>query len=353
MFWKIISRFSLLLLLPFVVGMVNYWVDRDQILRDDTVVEMVNAIQAGNNICGVEYIDDRTFQKLLIQQQNETPDVLILGSSRTLGIDKSCFPNQSFFNHSVTNANLEDFLAIVHLYEEVQSLPDTILLGLDQWLLNDAIQRTNWMPLSTDYLNMNEQLGFSYDWSIWATRWNYYKNYWSELFSTVSFLNGIQKPTSQKWEITTSSECEKDIKFADGSRRRNVSHIHRGKSHVERTAKDYVIQSKDEQFNQLSANKKKQLEQLIFYLKQKGVHLILYIPPYHPITYEGFMNHPSFKGMPLATLFYQELAKKYKLQVIGASNPKTIGANFDHFYDATHLQNWALNPIIQRGIKKE
>ncbi|MFH1254470.1 MAG: hypothetical protein V1646_03500 [bacterium] len=67
-------------------------------------------------------------------------DILVFGSSRSLGINSKLFPGKTFFNMSVTDGRLENFIDFYFLWREKGLIPAHVILGLDVWLLKHKSQ---------------------------------------------------------------------------------------------------------------------------------------------------------------------------------------------------------------------
>jgi hypothetical protein len=207
---------SLLVTLPILVLLVsvNYFGDAARLFDADYEKKMAEIIMDGSFVTNINNYDERVFQLELITQMNEAPEVLVLGSSRTMLIRSAHFPNNSFFNNSVSGASIEDIIALFQIYKERKLLPKKIIVGVDPWLFNENNGQTRWMSLETFYNKYNKK-------SPTQSSGNALNKY-GELFS-LSYFQSSSKALYQKINgtydpvPTLNEENTTNTKLSDGS----------------------------------------------------------------------------------------------------------------------------------------
>ncbi|MGZ3606017.1 MAG: hypothetical protein ACXU9P_13815, partial [Thermodesulfobacteriota bacterium] len=81
--------------------------------------------------------DERKLQRLIVEHYPRTRDMIVVGSSRTMRLQKRFIHGDlDFFNHSMAGADLEDYVAILGLYRDKGSLPKTVVFSIDPWIFN-------------------------------------------------------------------------------------------------------------------------------------------------------------------------------------------------------------------------
>src|ERR1035438_2772710 len=122
----------------FIVISVNYWIDPANIFQNGKYEKgIVDFLCDSSNVTNIVNCDERLLQKFFIKCTSRQPDLLILGSSRSMLISSDLFTNQNIKNNSVSSASIEDDLAIYQLYQRQNMKPKVLLLCLDPWILND------------------------------------------------------------------------------------------------------------------------------------------------------------------------------------------------------------------------
>ena len=146
---------GLILLIISLICIFNYKVDSSGVFgHSNYLSKAARALTSGKMIAGLQNIDDRLFQDLIIKNLQVRNDVIAIGSSTTMHLRKGVVLKDriNFFNHSVNGASLEDYIAIVGAYESIHGyLPSTIILGVDSWVFNKNNGQGRWVGLKKYY----------------------------------------------------------------------------------------------------------------------------------------------------------------------------------------------------------
>jgi hypothetical protein len=162
LFLKIFLFTPIILLLV----LTNYFVDpanlfysgnksNDSISYEQTIV---NYLREGYNVTNIDNYDERVFQKLFIESLNNSPEIIVLGSSRSQLIESSFFANKRLINNSVTGATIEDLLSIYNIYENKSYKPQKLIIELSPWMLNENNGQTRWELIGDEYNAMINKL---------------------------------------------------------------------------------------------------------------------------------------------------------------------------------------------------
>ena len=144
------------------VAATNYCVDPAQLFSGGNYEKGVAGILlSGNNVANVSNYDERLLQKAYVNNLKRRNDVIVLGSSRSMQLRSHLFPGMSFFNHGVSGASIEDYLAIYELYEQRELAPSVVVLGLDPWILNQYSKQDRWESLRWEYFSMANRLNIN------------------------------------------------------------------------------------------------------------------------------------------------------------------------------------------------
>ena len=142
---------GLILLIISLISFFNYKVDSSGIFgHSNYLSKAAKALTSGKMVAGLQNIDDRLFQELIIRNLRVRNDVIAIGSSTTMHLRKGVISKDriNFFNHSLNGASLEDYIAIVGAYEVMHDyLPSTVILGVDPWVFNKNNGQGRWTGL--------------------------------------------------------------------------------------------------------------------------------------------------------------------------------------------------------------
>ena len=120
-----------------LVCLVNYTVDPANIFASKSFVSNIAIIlSSGHNVENVANYDERLLQEQMIIRLTNTPDIVILGSSRVMEIGTDFFRNKKVLNCGVSHANIHDLVALIGLLDSMKRLPKEIYINLDPWLIS-------------------------------------------------------------------------------------------------------------------------------------------------------------------------------------------------------------------------
>jgi len=221
---------GLILLIISLICIFNYKVDSSGVFgHSNYLSKAARALTSGKMIAGLQNIDDRLFQDLIIKNLQVRNDVIAIGSSTTMHLRKGVVLKDriNFFNHSVNGASLEDYIAIVGAYESIHGyLPSTIILGVDSWVFNKNNGQGRWVGLKKYYdYELDKIYGKGLDsssnskFTINAIKWKQLINFEYTVSNIKFFIRTLLKnddinpplplKESKSVEVLTKSELEK------------------------------------------------------------------------------------------------------------------------------------------------
>ena len=107
--------------------LVNYNEDPANLFTS-TEKKMVEIVNQGFFVTNLTNYDERLHQLEFINALNYSPDVIILGSSRTMLINSNHFIDENLINNSVSSACINDIIAIYQIYKENNLQPKKIII---------------------------------------------------------------------------------------------------------------------------------------------------------------------------------------------------------------------------------
>jgi hypothetical protein len=113
-----------------IIPITNLQLDPDTGMRKGEVERLaVEQILAGHDVLYVG--NDRRFQRDYFERATAGPDVLVLGSSRSMRVATRHVGGRRLWNGSVTSAGLEELVMTYLLAARSRAAPRTVLLSLD------------------------------------------------------------------------------------------------------------------------------------------------------------------------------------------------------------------------------
>lgn len=331
--------------LPLILSLilVNYFGDAAKLFHSGYELKMANIIQNGSYVTNITNYDERIFQKEIILLMEESPDVVVVGSSRTMLIESSIYANNSFFNNSVSGATLNDLIAIYQLYKANDLNPKKIILGIDPWMFNENNRGSRWKSLEQYYNSFysNEKS---------SSNFNFLYKYY-QLFS-ISYFQASVKNIGERYNSSsepkaTNSKYNTTItKLLDGSLVYNNAYRNASQAEVDMKifkyaeAEIYGLKG----FDQVSRESIDTFKELAKDIKLNNIELELFLAPYPPKSYDVIIEkYPAI--MVLETLI-NDYAKSEKVNVLGSFNPLNYQLDETYFYDGMHCKEEAISRII-------
>lgn len=333
----IYKTFILSILVLIVLGSVNYFGDAAKLFGNEYEKMISSILLEGKNVTNISNYDERRLQKELIENLNTVPDIVILGSSRTMLINNEYFEEYSLLNNSVSGASLEDLISIYQIYKSKGIIPGKVLIGIDPWLFNDNNNLLRWKSLESEYNKfLKKDLIFAH---------NLYK--YREVFSPSYFQNSIKQLTKPRTpEASLAKYNWSNTKLTDGS-------LTYSKSYRESTISDINVRVQNytqgnvyglESFKALSPNIIREFKLLVKDLIANNSQIIFFLAPYHPNVYPVIkVKYPLVEK---TEIFINNFAKKNDIKIFGSFNPSRARVREDDFYDGMHLKEKGVELIL-------
>lgn len=335
----IFSVFTLLFLVS-----VNYWGDSAKIFHPGYEKKIADIIFKNQNATNISNYDERILQKELINRLHTNPDVLILGSSRTMLINSTFFGEKKVINNSVSGASIEDLIAIYQIYNEKEILPKKIILGIDPWLLNENNGQIRWKSLEKEYTSFSNERK-EIDKSILNNKviqlfsFSYFQASFKNLANVIKRKS---EPIASKEKYNQTTTKLVDASLSYGKQYRGVSN-----EEVNNNAKNYI--SGDiysiENFSTISPDILQEFQNLCLSILENNIELSFFLTPYHPIVYEKIMQDYSIV-LDVENKVVK-FAKEKGIEYFGSFNPKKVDINNADFYDGMHCKEHAIKEIMK------
>jgi len=343
------SRFSYKFILIgsvfcFLIALVNYYSDPGNFFKRRNIeLNAAKILASGYNVTNLYNYDERCFLKFWCNLISVHPHTLILGSSRSMLIGKNFFVDSNIYNCAVSGASLEDFLAIYYLFINNSKVPKRIIFGLDPWILNENNGQTRFRSLNNEYISMLKMINIDTNYCVHLNN-NKIKSFIeliSKLFSPKYFQTSFRYIFLKDKDIhpTTAIINEKMTKLTDGTIYYDAKFIAESTTNKEELINNYItakpIYSLGN-FNEISNKNKIIFEAYIKYLKKNNVSIAFFLPPYPPTVYNYFIKDSAYSNVINSEIYYNDLANKFEIEIIGSYNPQLFNLTNSDFYDGMH-----------------
>ncbi|PIE46280.1 MAG: hypothetical protein CSA44_00605 [Gammaproteobacteria bacterium] len=340
-------KFSIPILI--LVASVNYLGDAARLFHNDYEKKIVNILASGKLVTNISNYDERILQKEIINFLNPKPDVLVIGSSRTMLIKQAFIPNnKTIYNSSVSGASIEDLIAIYQMYKEKNSLPSRIIIGIDPWMFNKNNGQTRWKSIEKEYNAFFEKkiehqsvsnsldirkykqlLSFSYFQSSLKLMPNLFKR------------NSSPIPTDIEENKTLTKLKDGTIKYGNSYRLQSPEQVKRNAIGYKSNKPIYSLGN----YTELSNDSINKFNSLLKSIKDEGIDVAFFLAPYHSIVYEEIEK--SYPKVLKSEEFIIECAKQNSYPVIGSFDPAKIQIDKLLFYDGMHLKEESVKKMLK------
>jgi hypothetical protein len=346
------KTFFLMFILLLITGVFNYIVDSAMIFNSSYELRKVaDALINGKMIAGLKNCDERQLQKAIIENSEGKINIIFVGSSRGMQIRGRFLSvgdgSQKFFNHGMSGSSLEDYLAIIGLYESKSSLPLKIIIGVDPWIFNKNNGQSRWTAIGKYYENSLR--------NIYGTKVEV------DLSDNLKYLQlinldytkaNLDTITAQnkkvKFYITDTSEVDDSIREPDGSTHYPFNVRFQKDITTQSNAKEYAnapVYSL-ENFTELSNTKL--FEDFINYLQKKNIEVMFLLCPYHPITYNLLVKDPKYKIIMDAEIYLRNIASARRMKISGSYDPESDHFSSMDFTDGMHGKDIVMEKLCKK-----
>ena len=335
-----------------VTPVVNYTVDPANLFqpRGKQEARMGAALLAGKNVVNFDRYDDRAIGAYLLNHRSGHPNVLVLGSSRTLNIRGNLFPQSKFVNGSMLASTVREVLAAYAIVHRRGLHPDTVIVGMDPWMLNADAYDSRWQTIESDFDAALALLGVK-DWPSHGQSVESPSRL-GALFSADYLQQSIRslgnREDKPRWYVSGSTENEGFTRLAEGSYTYGKTQRTNSQEAVDALAEKYAA----DKIYMLNENARVDstllyaVTRLLERIRADGSVPILYLPPYHPIVYDRVSRDPNHQIVAQAERVFRETASRLGISVVGSYDPAALGLTSADFYDGHHLRESGLAKVF-------
>lgn len=323
---------------------VNYSVDPAHAFRHDqhgVEEDIVNLLMKGQTVAIAGEYDWRLIHWLYIEKSNRKKDVIVLGSSRSMGLRADVFPGRVFFNNSIPAGTIQDFIGLYGVYRRRGVEPGAIYLNVDPWIFNrNNGFAASWTSLSDDYVMMAKELGLMRSVGMRATQfWPFFVQLLSPAYFQRSMKALVRYPGYESPRGTDATVSEKALVFPDGSIQYPREASEWTPAHVRRLAAS-VAAAKPVlalgNFRTLDREVQRALESFVDFLQRRDKQVILLLVPFHPLLYAVLVDSPEYRAVLEVERYVRDLAARRHVALAGSYDPAQSACSDQDFFDAVH-----------------
>jgi hypothetical protein len=332
--------------IPVAMVLVNLSVDYAGLFHTDREHEIVGLLRAGNNVAvDVNNIDQRRLHRYYVESLTQAPDWVVLGSSRAMFIRHDMTPSDSFFNHAVFGAALEDFIGILGLYVSRGMFPKHVIVTIDPWIMNRLSDPPYWQSFRDVYAGVAQTAEISIDHgrSVFDLG-NLNATKAEELLSPSYFQACLRQLLYEPRRLGPPPPVATDADPGDLSKILRDGSLLYPRSKYKRTPAEASLEiqarltglDSSGSFSRIDGGLKVALSRLVSYLARRGADVTLVLMPYHPLEYERMARWPGYSVATSVEEYARTMAEEEHVRYLGSYNPIALGCDESEFFDGDH-----------------
>ncbi|MBU2946659.1 DUF1574 family protein [Zobellia uliginosa] len=345
------SIFSILIL-TFLVS-TNYLGDSANLFKSSYEKKISKIILSGHNATNISNYDERKFQREIVGHLDDRPDIVVMGSSRTMLIKSTFFKDKKFFNNSVSAASIEDLIGVFQLYKAKNLYPKKIFIGIDPWIFNKNNGKVHWKSLKREYNN------FITGKVVKETKESILNDKTKQLFSFSYFQASLDKlpdvleekldSTARSLDPVATNEINNtgNTKLVDGSLSYRKEYRDATKRQILIKAHQYIKVKLYalEEFEEISPKVVTEFNKLCEEILENNVDLVFFLAPYHPLVYQKIENEYQIV-LEVENMILQ-YAKEHNIEVLSSYDPLKSNLTEDDFYDGMHSKENTIKKLMK------
>ncbi len=304
----------------FAAAAVNYYFDPYHLFKPGLEAKLSENLISGHPTTARHPYNTRRFYRHLVAGFTKTPDVVLLGSARTVRISSKDVGSARFFNHSLPRATLEDYLAIDQLYEKRGSRPKTVIVALEPYQLNAANDFRGWKALEEEYYALADELKIDPNLQVFKNDRLHIANRYRSLISRSSLETSFKTwQDRKKWK---RNGWDRVILQTDGSL-----------SDPTQAAREILGEEESSQtfgfenFSRLNPRAQKALEAWVSHLRQKKTRVIFLLLPYPVDFHAQAVAQKWDKRILESEKYVYDLAHKNEIPMYGSFRASITSAH--------------------------
>lgn len=331
----------------FYVIWVNYTVDCSGTFQGDQYLrEVANMLLSGQDVVGYEQLNERQrdVMELIVNQMETAPDTIVLGSSRIMQMNTEIAQTESLFNCALTGADWYDLLGTFYLFDRLDKLPQTVIIGFDPWYLDtspDSTDARSNKQLYAEFLSTRLGIPTEYEEQDPNEKWQalYSLSYFQgNIAYMMESKDGVKKPQPVEGDVFHQTT---EVKRSDGSLLYSYDYRNRDQSDVDMDALGQTGNFfRMEEYEKPDSERLEILEKFLVYLQERDINVILLLTPYHPIVYDNALEKSDhYTGFFATEPALHRLADKLEIPIYGSYNPYAIpNTTSADFFDGIHVR---------------
>lgn len=332
-----------------IIIFINCSIDASSVINP-RYTEMAKLSLEGNIVAKPENYNERVYQVCIVEEMDEIPDVIVIGSSRGMFLGTEITGYQNLYNSCVSQACMEDAYALLGLYfYKFDRLPERVIIETSPWVFYDGNAEARWKEGGTYTecaMNFYELVNGDTIKSDVSTENPYLSISYFQYNIEKLIENGFR--VFHEFEAKISTDPDEAADYPDGTIRYAAS-VENGSAErlqqVRQASSGACTYGNSHLMTEISAEKKTAYENMIAYLQDHGVEVIIYMQPFSATQCQYSFDDNMNPAYGLVEHYLRQLCDERGIRLIGGYDARSYGLTDENFIDNIHLDR-AGNNIV-------
>lgn len=328
-----------------VVLLVNAFSLRDAPERYAYEHQVAAALQRGHLVRDIPAVSDELYlTTLLLRDRPAHLGVLVLGSSRVLEIGRDGTRSGPLLNAAVPAAHVADLLGAYGLALEHGPPPDTIVLGLDPWLLQRPPHRWPANPLAAAADRQRARLGLPPAPHDFRDELEFVRRLPSFAAFRDAFWRWRHPPRPHRLVLTNRADNPTFTRLPDGSVRYPA---HWNSRDPQLGVADFLRPPPQGFSFAPDADQEAALRALLTDCRRRRIVVRPVLAPFAPAVYRAWSAPARQHYLPRAEEHLRGIVASFGFTPVGSFDPARCGADAADFYDGIHPRRAVMHDLLR------
>jgi len=297
----------------------------------------------------------------IAEQMEQTPELVLFGSSHGLQMSSENFAHHRLMNFSISGAMLSDHLISSGIIVRREKRPRIWLVMVDAWLFNPDVDFQAWHARPQEIAWMEKRLsGLEAPplTPIFGPRVDFFLH-WRQKpqYSLDPLLQSFDRLARKYFDdvVIPDRDFQATIMTPDGALQPSSDKQQITPAQVRSLAVRQYAYSGDRHrygnYSKVDEDLWRLFERWIQFLQKDGERVYFILSPYHPAIYNEIIANPQNQ---LRTIENRLWATSVRLSVplIGSYDPAIVGVGDQDFYDGDHLRESGLTRLLEPALSE-
>lgn len=326
------------LIVCLIIG-VNCSVDASQVITP--YVETARLALEGNIVAVPENYNERLYQVAIVDGMEESPETVIIGSSRGMFLGEAVTGYSDLYNNCVSGACMEDYYALLGLYyKKFSRLPARVIIETSPWIFYGDNPEARW---TEEYVYTSSAAYFYYTvnrvkLNKEVERENPYVSL-SYFRYNLSVLKEKGIRAFQKEPARISIDPTEAADYPDGSIRyaADLENASEERLAAVRAASGAVTYENVNKMTGIDSDKAEEYENLLRFLLENRVEICIFMSPFSNTQCQYIYDEKKNIIFDDVENYLKEFGSKYPMKVVGGYDAREFGLTDEYYIDSVHL----------------